>query len=170
MTSSPCPISTPQDPVAQARSAVFLYPGQIFVSAEAEYVSTILGSCVSVCLWDRKRRVGGINHFLLPHERGGRPGTERMGDVAMDRLFAKMSALGCRNEDLRAKVFGGANVLKGANRASGHTFHVGKKNVEVAMAFLSQAQIPVVAEDVLGAHGRKVIYNTDDGSVWLRRL
>jgi chemotaxis protein CheD len=170
MPSSPCPVSKLQNPVAQARSGVFLYPGQIFVSDQAEFVSTILGSCVSVCLWDRMRRVGGINHFLLPYEKGERPGTERMGDVAMNQLLARMGALGCRDEDLTAKVFGGANVLKGANRASGHSFHVGEENVEVAMAFLSRASISVVAEDVLGPHGRKVIYNTGDGSVWVRQL
>ncbi len=170
MTSSPCPTSTPRGHGAQTRGAVFLYPGQIFVSTEAEAVSTILGSCVSVCLWDRKLRAGGINHFLLPHQRDGRPGTDRIGDLATDRLIVKMHALGCHSEDLTAKVFGGANVLHGGNRATGRAFHVGERNVEVAMALLERAHIPVIAEDVLGGHGRKVVFHTGDGSVWVRRL
>lgn len=170
MASSPCPTAAPQDFVAQARNGFFLYPGQIFVSSAGEYVSTILGSCVSVCLWDGRLRVGGINHFLVPHESAGHPGTERAGNVAMEQLFARMSALGCRNGDLTAKVFGGANVLKNGGRAPGHTFHVGTNNVQVAMECLSRARVPVVGQDVLGACGRKVIYNTRDGRVWVKRL
>jgi chemotaxis protein CheD len=129
-----------------------------------------LGSCVSVCLWDSTLRAGGINHFLLPHQRDGRSGTGRIGDIATDRLIAQMRALGSRSENLTAKVFGGANVLRGNNQATGRAFHVGERNVEVAMAILERAHIPVIAEDVLGAHGRKVFFHTGEGSVWVRRL
>lgn len=98
-------------------AAVFLPPGGMCCPSEATVVSTILGSCVAVCLWDRQQGVGGMNHFLLPRC-GSSPATLRYGDVAVARLLAAMERLGCQSADVRAKVFGGAAVL--ANGAHVH--------------------------------------------------
>jgi chemotaxis protein CheD len=76
-------------------------------------------------------------------------------------------ALGCRREALQAKIFGGACV-------NGHTENwsarLGAQNVSVARQVLAAAGIPVAAEDVEGFRGRKVIYFTDNGTAWVRRL
>jgi chemotaxis protein CheD len=149
---------------------VFLHAGQIFTSAEPKTVATILGSCVSVCLWDSRRLVGGINHFLLPHGEGGRSGSGRFGETAMMRLIAGMGALGSRKRDLKAKVFGGSCVLRDAQHPGSKVLHVGERNVELAMAMLREEGIPVIAVDVGGPNGRKVIFDTGDGTAWVRRL
>ena len=65
------------------RSNFYLHPGQIFVSAESYAVTTILGSCVSACLWDPLTKIGGINHFLLPVEVGAAHASGRFGNLAV---------------------------------------------------------------------------------------
>src|SRR5271156_5187741 len=89
---------------------VFLPPGLVHCTSVPSRVTTILGSCVAVCLWDKVRRVGGINHFILPYRRDDRP-SPRFGDIAIARLVEEMRHLGCDPGSMRAKVFGGAAVL-----------------------------------------------------------
>lgn len=145
----------------------YVLPGRLFVTAEPYAVTTILGSCVAVCLWDPTRRAGGVNHFLLPHWAGARQSSARFGNLAMEQLIGETLALGSRLQDLQAKVFGGARVI---DHPEGDAHHLGARNVEVAHQILVQEGIPIVAEDVGGKGGRKVIFHTLDGSVLLRRF
>jgi chemotaxis protein CheD len=143
---------------------VYLAPGRLFVSGTPAQVSTILGSCVSVCLWDPEARAGGINHFLLPE---GVPASPRFGQSAVPLLIQGVLDLGARRARLRAKVFGGACVLE-AFRAGSH--HLGSRNVEVAREALRAAEIPVFVEDVGGDHGRKLVFDVQTGSAWVRAI
>ncbi len=145
----------------------YVFPGRLFVTAEPYAITTILGSCVAVCLWDPILRAGGVNHFLLPHWAGPGQSSARFGNQAMEQLTEETLALGSRRRDLQAKVFGGAHVL---DQPQGDGRHLGTRNVEVAHQVLAREGIPVVAEDVGGKGGRKVIFHTIDGSVLLRRF
>jgi chemotaxis protein CheD len=148
------------------RRDVYLVPGAMHASADPCAVTTILGSCVAVCLTDVERRIGGINHYALP----GRPvdgETLRFGTHAVRSLIEALVALGCRPARLQAKIFGGACVV---SHGGSWAHHLGAQNVSVARELLGQAGIPVVAEDVEGFRGRKVIYFTDEGTAWIRRL
>jgi chemotaxis protein CheD len=151
----------------KGRLAVYLLPGRIFVSPEPCTLRMVLGSCVAVCLWDPLRVVGGANHFLLPYPGGNGQDSPRFGNVATQRLIEKMLAFGCTKPSLVAKLFGGSCVLEAFQNKE---THLGTKNVSVARKLLEAEGIPVVAEDVGGQRGRKVIFRTDDGSAWVRRL
>src|SRR5262245_2080533 len=145
----------------------YLHPGQLFVSLENYAVTTILGSCVSVCLWDPLTKIAGINHFLLPHHAGDGQASSRFGNLAVRQLIEEVRALGAVQARLQAKLFGGACVLDAfRNRAN----HLGAKNVDVARAVLQSANIPILGEDVGGDKGRKLIFHTDSGSAWVREL
>jgi chemotaxis protein CheD len=87
--------------------------------------------------------------------------------VAVQRLIADLLALGCEKRNLQAKVFGGASVI-GAFRDARN--QLGMKNIQIALDLLATAGIPVIAEDVGGQRGRKVIFQTHDGTAWVRRL
>ncbi len=152
---------------ASGRATVYLLPGKVYASQGPSVVTTILGSCVAVCLWDPVKRIGGINHYLLPHGPGNGQSSERYGDVAIPSLIGKLLALGSGARNLQAKLFGGACVLD-AMRASDH--NLGAKNVEVACQLLEEAGIPVVGGDVGGPKGRKVIFHSDDGTAWVKLL
>lgn len=157
--------SYPDDSVR--RREVYLHAGQLTASEDPCKVTTVLGSCVSVCLFDPRRRAGGANHYLLPHPVGDTGNSARFGSVSTLRLIDAMLAFGCRKEDLQAKVFGGASLL-GAVRMS--SMDLGGRNASLAVSMLTAAGIPIVAEDVGGERGRRLIFHTDDGSAWVRSL
>lgn len=148
------------------RPLAHVQPGQVVVSAEARSFVTIVGSCVTVCVYDPVRRAGGLNHFLLPGPAGNAQST-RYADGAMRKLIEQMVALGAAQERLVAKIFGGASVL-GDGHATGR--RLGSENARLAFSMLAEAGIPVVAEDVCGTRGRKVIFHADTGDTWVRRL
>jgi chemotaxis protein CheD len=145
----------------------FVHTGEVMSSAAGATYSTVLGSCVSVCLWDPNTGAGGINHFLLPDQVSNGLSSARYGNVAMRTLIAQLDRAGVPVTALRAKIFGGASVLGGAERLPDA---LGARNVELARVLLGLAGIPVVAEDVGGVTGRKLIFRTSDGAAWVRRL
>ena len=106
----------------------FLTPGTLYCGTGSAVISTVLGSCVAVCLVDRYNRAAGMNHFVLPRSMDGTDSL-RYGDTALERLRERMGRLGCDTRDLAAKVFGGAAVLSFGQ--AGDT--VGTKNVQMAL-------------------------------------
>lgn len=158
-------MSSPEPPgPAAAPLRVYLAPGRLYASAEDAQVTTILGSCVAVCLWDAQAHVGGMNHFLLPY---GVPASPRFGDSAMALLIERVLELGARRAQLVAKVFGGACVLE-AFRAD--TWALGARNAAMAQERLRDAGIPVVGEDVGGHLSRKVVFHVRTGVAWVRPI
>lgn len=149
--------------------SVYLHSGQIHVSTAPCRVTTILGSCVAVGIFDPATGVGGLNHFLLPRgNAGGASSAPRFGNLAVGQLVAAVVAAGGRRETLRAKLFGGACVLAAFKKDKAQ--HLGSRNVEVAREALRAEGITVVAEDVDGNNGRKLIFQTHDGTAWVRSL
>ena len=148
--------------VRRPSKRVYLVPGQLYASAKAEHVTTILGSCVSVCLFDPEERLGGMNHFLLPK---GHPPSPRFAEHAVPLLIEKLMGLGARRSQLRAKVFGGACVLHAFQASS-----LGADNVEAARERLAAEDIRIVGQDVGGGLGRKVVFDVQTGSAWIRAI
>lgn len=142
----------------------YLFPGTIFVHKEQHLVTTVLGSCVAVCIWHPRAEVGGINHYLLPLWNGEGLPTPKYGNIAISRLIDKVRNL-AGSGDLVAKVFGGASMW---SRAEG-ALAVGERNVELALRSLEEEKIKIVSQDVYGEMGRKVIFDTKTGNVLLRR-
>jgi chemotaxis protein CheD len=140
---------------------LFLEPGQLFVSGESVLVKTILGSCVAVCLYDRARRIGGINHYLLPY-----PGKDtasrdaRYGQTSVTMLVTRMQEAGAVLSRLRSVVVGGGRPVGGERGPQ-----VGAANREVAVEMLQRYGIPILKEDTGGEYGRRVYYNTGTGEI-----
>lgn len=146
---------------------MYLHPGQFFVSIQPSAVTTILGSCVSLCLWDSVTRIGGVNHYLLPFLASGVVASARFGPVAIETLIAKVTLLGASKKRLQAKLFGGACVIEAFREKEDH---VGIVNAQVAESSLRALGIPVVERDLGGHRGRKLIFHTDDGESWVKYL
>jgi len=132
--------------------AVKVLPGEYFVSNEDIVVQTVLGSCIAACLWDGRSRVGGMNHFMLPDGDTG-DGSGRYGSYAMELLINEMLKLGARRETMQAKVFGGAQVMAGFT-----SMNVGERNTQFVQDYLATERIPIVSQDVLDIHPRKVCF------------
>lgn len=154
-------------PPAGTLRAAYLHAGHIIVSRDPCRVTTVLGSCVAVGLWDPAAGVGGLNHFLLPERLANGAASPRFGNVAVRELIEGVIAAGGHRRALQAKLFGGACVLR-AFRKGG--WHLGSTNVDVARRMLREEGIPIAAEDVEGTRGRKLIFQTHDGAAWVRSL
>jgi chemotaxis protein CheD len=141
----------------------FLYPGQLFVSKDPVVITTILGSCAALCLWDHRKKMGGMNHYLLPEGTEDGPNRLRYGNFANPALLKELLALGCEMKNLQAKVFGGSSAF-----SANPTQAVGTRNSTLAEEFLRGNGIPLVGKDVSGKHGRKLIFHTQDGVTLIR--
>ena len=136
------------------------------MSAEPAIITTVLGSCVSVCLYDARLHIGGMNHYQMPIWDGRELASPKYGNIAIERLIEKMMDLGSSPDRLIAKVFGGGQVLQSSNSV----LNIGKRNIEVGQYVLEKQGISIVASDVGGHAGRKLIYNTESGVVMVKRL
>ncbi len=144
--------------------AVKVLPGEFFVFDEDILIMTTLGSCIAACLWDRDKRVGGMNHFLLPD--GGSGGDSgRYGSFAMDQLIGELVKRGATRSTLEAKVFGGGAVISGMN-----TINVGERNTAFVLEYLRTERITVVSKDVLDIYPRKVCFLPHSGKAMVKRL
>lgn len=141
----------------------YLYPSALFAEKVPYLVDTILGSCVAVCLYDDQKKIGGINHYMLPLWNGDGLATPKYGNIAIEKLIDRMLQLGCKKEHLKAKLFGGASQINSS-------MEIGLRNVEVAKELLAQHRIPIIAENVFGKVGRKLRYDTGTGQVMMKFL
>lgn len=150
--------------------AVKVLPGEYYATDSEEMIVTVLGSCVSVCLRDNYSGVGGLNHFLLPHDRSSGESSlltesARYGTYAMELLVNHLLKLGAQRRRLEAKVFGGGQVIKDFTFAN-----VGERNVRFVLTHLRNEGIPVVARDVLNNYPRKVHFFPHSGRVMLKKI
>ena len=148
--------------------AAKILPGEYYYTAKDMLIVTVLGSCVSACIRDRTRGLGGMNHFMLPD--GGEPGNPvsasmRYGTYAMEVLINDLLKAGARREHLEAKVFGGGAVLRGFS-----AMNVGERNAAFVINFLKTERIPVLAEDLNDIYPRKVYFFPRTGKVLVKKL
>jgi chemotaxis protein CheD len=149
-----------------------LLPGDYYVTRHNEAIFTVLGSCVSACVRERKLGIGGMNHFMLPLDRSG--GTSawaenlvssatRYGNVAMERLINDIMRLGGQRANLEFKVIGGGKVLDMA-------LDVGARNAQFIRDYLKTEGFLITAEDLGDCFARKLYYNPATGKLRVKRL
>jgi len=143
--------------------------GEIYVTKNAEMISTVLGSCVSVCLYDAANGVSGMNHHMLPTVPPSVDVQEdqlgRYAETALPELLKRMTRMGMRTETTTAKIFGGARMLSQLSFGM-----ISERNIAVARDILRRHGIRIVAEDVGGERGRKIFFQTDSGKVLVREV
>jgi chemotaxis protein CheD len=140
----------------------YLQPGFIFVSQEPHYIHTVLGSCVSVCLWDSLNMFGGMNHYIYANCDTDDP-NGRYGEVSLPHLLKLMQDMGSKKTNLRAHLVGGARNAQLSSL-------VGDENVILAEKWLKKNRIPIIVKDVGGTHGRKIVFHNQSGEVYVYRV
>jgi chemotaxis protein CheD len=144
-----------------ALTKIFVMTGQQVVTESPMELITILGSCVSVCLWDRKTKTGGMNHYLLPSSHDATNDGVVATRLLIKSMIDKMSSI----KNLEAKIFGGGNRFFCNN-----FLVVGPRNVEAAKKVLAECGIPIVLHDTGGETGRKIHFNTQTGNVVVKAI
>ena len=140
----------------------YLFPGEIFSSKKSHIVDTILGSCVAVFLWDPVLQFASINHYMLPLCNKEGSLSYKYGNVAIPELIKRMLKMGSSKNDLKAKIFGGSEI--------GHSnpaFNIGERNIILATTLLNNEKIPIISHSVGGNLGRKVIFHSASGEVFI---
>lgn len=141
---------------------IHLHPGEVFCSPQKTNIKTLLGSCIAVCLWDKKHRIGGMNHIMLPLCREDNSPSTRYANVATFVLLDLMLKHGAERKKITARVFGGAC---GMSRQTNASPSVGDRNIEVTLRVLKKLEIPVVASDIGGNQGRKIFFDPFSGQI-----
>lgn len=133
-------------------------------------ISTLLGSCVAVCLIDTGLPLAGMNHFMLPNMKKGAHADEDMllaGDACMEALLNAMLGQGAAKHRIKAKAFGGGSVID-ANLPK--ALSIGKRNADFTREWLDRENIPLIASDFLGPWSRKVLLVPVSGDAYCRRV
>lgn len=145
---------------------IFLNAGDFHFGAAPLQLETLLGSCVTVTLWQPRRRIGGMCHFLVPSRPRSR--ADKLDGHFADEAFALFDAAirksGSKPEAFQAKLFGGGNMFPNAR----NSLNVGENNIVVARQLLKQRGIPLLAEHAGGAGHRKLIFDLNTGEVQMR--
>jgi len=157
-------------PISGALVAKVL-PGDFYVTREDEILDTVLGSCVSACIRNSRTGVGGMNHFMLPFQRGaGRDSWDatsglatRYGAASMEQLINRVLNTGGTRSELEVKIFGGAQVLSGLSDIGAHNLHFVRE-------FLEEEGLKIIAQDVGDIYPRHVRYRPRTGKVLMRKL
>ena len=159
------------DPV-QNVEVVRILAGEYYATHRHEMITTVLGSCISVCVRDRAASIGGMNHFMLPVEREGRENTglhglsadAAYGGYAMERLVnCILKYGGGRREQLEIKIFGGGRIMNGMA-------DIGLQNITFIRAYLRTEGLTMAAEDVGGDCPRRMAYFPITGKVLVKKL
>jgi chemotaxis protein CheD len=137
-------------------TAIWIFQGDFYVSSRPDlFLTTVLGSCIAVCIRDSVTGCGGMNHFLLPdaEDRNDHfPSLAlRYGSYSIERLINAILSRGGKRERLEVKVFGGANVMGGMSE-------IGSRNVDFIEHYFAKERLPISAADLRGSYPRKLRY------------
>ena len=164
-----------RETVYKGKRRIIIDPGEYYVTTDDEYISTLLGSCVAACLWDPINHVVGMNHFLLANKRYSHntaviaSEAGRYGINAMELLINAMLHKGAKKHNIRAKAFGGGNVIK--NSITGDNFFaVGEVNSRFISEFSINEHIPMESSHLGGDSGRLIHFDASDFSVYMKRI
>ena len=133
----------------------FLKPGYIYLSVEPSIISTVLGSCVAICMYDKKRKKGGMNRFQYPFIGNKEKATAEFGNASTIALIRMFMEDGSKKKHLEAQILGGAYNPDISKQ------DIGRDNVKIARKILMKEGITISSEDIGGGKGRKVVFNTN---------
>ncbi|MEJ1993331.1 MAG: chemotaxis protein CheD [Maritimibacter sp.] len=118
-------------------------------SGDYAVIATLLGSCVSCCIWDPIRKIGGMNHVLFTDNSSNAADVFGHGVNGMELLINGLLRLGADRRSLKAKVFGGAKMIQGLSDE-------GTRNGEFVIEFLAREEIEYLGGDLGGTRARRI--------------
>lgn len=152
---------------------VFLQTGDCFLGVKPTLVNTVLGSCVAITLCSPQHGIGAICHAFLPSStdyagHGRDPQVCRFVDTALENMLSSLVRLRIDPNELVVKVFGGASGIMTAGR--GNLYDIGGRNVRAVREGLMARGLRISKADTGGTQGRKLLFLTHTGDVWVKRL
>ncbi len=164
---SPCHIKKHYDKKLK-KTVVTISPGGLYITNKDEVISTVLGSCISVCVWDAAHGIGGMNHFMIPgsdYEIGKSLPEDlfRFGSYSMDYMLKQFDSMGANKNLLELKVFGGGAIISSS-------CDVGSANIQFIQEYIDSHQLSMANQDLGGELPRKVNYFVETGKAYVKGL
>jgi chemotaxis protein CheD len=141
----------------------FLHPGYIFVSQKPYIIHTVLGSCISVCIWDSKLNFGGVNHYIYPYPFNNEQNCQ-FGNISIPHMIKLLVNMGGNKANFRSHIVGGAR------NSTIQSSSIGENNVTVAKKILKENFIDIITVDTGGDMGRKVIFDNETGEIVIYKV
>jgi chemotaxis protein CheD len=152
----------------------YLHPGEVFFSKKPFLVSTVLGSCLSITMFDNRTKFGGISHCKLPNCSEANYNCINCQEqykfvvCTIKQMIKKFEENKVKRYDLEVKIFGGADVFY--NESGSNSNSIGKQNIVAAKKGILDNRLNLVAMDVGGSEGRQIIFTTNNGDIFLHRV
>jgi len=126
-----------------------------------------LGSCVGVCIYDPKTKVGGLAHIMLPNSDQVKVvhNKAKYANTGIEILLEKMQELGAMKNRMQAKIAGGAQMFGNSTM-----MRIGERNTEEVKKILQALNIPILANETGGNFGRTIIFNPDNGELYIKTI
>lgn len=152
------------------RNKVFLKPGEFYWGNYNNRIETVLGSCISICVWHKELRIGGMCHCLLPNKpmNKNREIDVRYADEAIKLIMDKINSCNTSPDDYHVKIFGGSSMFN--NKDGSSSFNVGEQNIKAAVDLMKKNGFKIHAQNVGGEMSRKIIFDLWSGEVWLKKF
>lgn len=155
---------------------IFLQPGDFFWGDSSTRIRTILGSCVSFCLWHPRLKEGGMCHFMLPTRGAFIEGSGNLngkyGDEAWQLFEKEFKKNNTKPSDYVVKIFGGSSMFAHEaedKEVQNSKINIGLKNIELSRQLVETNRLNVVSENLGGHHSRRLHFEIWSGNVWLKR-
>ena len=152
------------------KKVLIILPGEHFISNEDIILQTLLGSCISVCMYSDYDGLIGMNHFMLPGkinpEQFHKSDYGRYGMYAMDKLIGEFIQRGIKKENLKTKVFGGANILNFGRESE----TISSYNIKFIINYLDRENIPIISSHLGGNKSRKILFFSSTKKVFLKEM
>ena len=128
---------------------------------KGQVLETVLGCCVGICLYEKKRKIGGLLHTMLPKApRGKNIDPVRYFNTGLIEILRAMKTeFGIDETDLTARLYGGAKLILKSNQ------NIGRENVDHARRFLKQKNIEIISQKVGGNRGYRIQFDISTGLV-----
>ena len=129
-----------------------------------------LGSCVGVCLYDPATRIAGMLHVMLPYSSQIKNNSNiaKFADTGIVALIDDMIKLGAKKSRILAKIAGGSQMF--ATSYNSDVMKIGSRNVQATKEMLTKLNIPLIAEDTGGNHGRTIELYSEDGALLVKTI
>jgi len=152
-------------------ASVYLQPGELSICEEPTQVITVLGSCVSVTMFNPRSKIGAICHGTLPRCKVKKECHSacaqafKFMDCAIHYMLGRFREYGIANNEIEIKIFGGADTLRSKSSNT-----IGSQNIKITLDIMGDNKLRVIAADVGDSFGRKVVFLSHTGVVYLKRL
>jgi chemotaxis protein CheD len=158
-------------PKSRDIDTVYLHPGELCISRKPRKVITVLGSCVSVTMFNPRSGTGGICHGTLPRCRAKGECSKscieafKFMDCVIPYMLGRFREYGIANNKIEIKLFGGADTLMSKSSNT-----IGSQNIKITLDIMGAENLRVIAADVGDSFGRKLIFFSHTGEVFIKRL